>query len=39
MAAVAVLAAVAVVVEHQGFWVCRPNAAMRSSAVSGYRLA
>lgn len=36
-AAGAVLAAVMAVVEHQGFWVCRQDAATRGSAVSGYR--
>lgn len=37
MAAGVVQAAVMAVVEHQGFWVCRQDAAMRGSAVSGYR--
>lgn len=36
-AAVVVPAAIMAVVEHRGFWVCRPDAATRGSAVSGYR--
>lgn len=36
-AAAVVPTAVMAVAEHQGFWVCRPGAATRDSAASGYR--